>query len=206
MKSNIRSLFISFFFTLFLFGSVSAQDYAIKRVEPLHWWVGMKNPELQVMIYGDDIGDLSPAVDYQGVTIKRIQKVENDNYLFVYLNISKDTAPGKFDIKFSKDGEQKLNYRYELKEREQNSAQREGFNSSDVMYLITPDRFANGNPANDSVAGYADSLDRDDDYGRHGGDIQGIINHLDYINEMGFTALWLNPVKENAMESSSYHG
>ena len=206
MKPNFRSLLLSLFFTLSLFGSINAQDYAIERVEPLHWWIGMENPELQVMIYGNDIGDLSPAVDYQGVTIKRIQKVENDNYLFVYLNISKDTAPGKFDIKLSKDGEQELSYRYELKEREQNSAQREGFNSSDVMYLITPDRFANGNPANDSVAGYADSLDRDDDYGRHGGDIQGIINHLDYIDEMGFTALWLNPVKENAMESSSYHG
>ena len=206
MKSNIRSLFISFFFTLFFFGSLSAQDYAIERVEPLHWWVGMENPELQVLIYGEDIGDLSPAVDYEGVTIKRIQKVENDNYLFLYLDISKDTKPGQFDISLSKDGKQELRYAYELKEREQNSAQREGFNSSDVMYLITPDRFANANPNNDSVAEYADSLDRDDDYGRHGGDIQGIINHLDYIDEMGFTAIWLNPVLENAMPRSSYHG
>ena len=206
MKTNLRFLLLSSIFAFFLFGSVSAQDYAIERVEPLHWWVGMENPELQVMIYGDDIGNLSPAIDYDGVEIKRIQKVENDNYLFVYLDISKDTDPGKFDIILSRDGDQELKYTYELKEREQNSAQREGFNSSDVMYLITPDRFANGNPGNDSVAGYADSLDRDDDYGRHGGDIQGIIDHLDYIDEMGFTAIWLNPVKENAMESSSYHG
>ncbi|WP_445664912.1 glycoside hydrolase family 13 protein [Fodinibius sp. AD559] len=206
MKLFFRSLKLSLILVILLTFSLSAQDYAIERVEPLHWWVGMENAELQVMIYGDDIGELSPAVDYKGVTIKRIQKVENDNYLFVYLDISKDTDPGKFDIILSRDGDQELKYTYELKEREQNSAQREGFNSSDVMYLITPDRFANGNPGNDSVAGYADSLDRDDDYGRHGGDIQGIIEHLDYIDEMGFTAIWLNPVKENAMESSSYHG
>ncbi|WP_440998742.1 glycoside hydrolase family 13 protein [Fodinibius sp. SL11] len=200
--------FITTFLALFLIFNLSAdaQDYAIERVEPLHWWVGMENPELQVMIYGDDIGNLSPAVNYEGIKIKRVQKVENDNYLFVYLDISKDTKPGSFDITLSKDGEQKLSYAYELKEREQNSAQRQGFNSSDVMYLITPDRFANGNPDNDSVAGYADSLDRDDDYGRHGGDIQGIIDHLDYIEEMGFTAMWLNPVKENAMAEASYHG
>ncbi|MDZ7681748.1 MAG: alpha-amylase family glycosyl hydrolase [Fodinibius sp.] len=95
---------------------------------------------------------------------------------------------------------------YTLKEREEGSASREGFNSSDAIYLITPDRFANGNPENDEVAGYADSLDMDDDYGRHGGDLQGIIDHLDYIDRMGFTAIWLNPVLENAMESSSYHG
>ena len=206
MKYNIRSIFLSVILTLFLLGSVSAQDYAIERVEPLHWWIGMENPELQVMMYGDDIGDLSPDVDYEGVRIKRIQKVENDNYLFVYLNISKDTAPGEFDITLSKNGEPKLSHAYELKERGENAARREGFNSSDVMYLITPDRFANGKPDNDSVTGYADSLDRDDDYGRHGGDIQGIIDHLDYIEKMGFTAIWLNPVLENAMESSSYHG
>lgn len=206
MKHNTK--FITTLLALLLAFNLSAgaQDYVIERVEPLHWWVGMEDPELQLMIYGDGIGHLSPAVDYEGVQIKRIQKVENNNYLFVYLNISKDTNPGKFNITFSKDGKTELNYAYELKERERNSAQREGFNTSDVMYLITPDRFANGNPNNDSVAGYSDSLDRDDDYGRHGGDIQGIINHLDYIEEMGFTALWLNPVLENAMEESSYHG
>lgn len=203
-KYTFLTTFLSLLFILNF--SADAQDYAIERVEPLHWWVGMENPELQVMIYGKDVGALSPSVDYQGVNIERIQKVQNDNYLFVYLNISKDTNPGQFNISLSKDGEQELSYTYELKERRKNSAQREGFNSSDAIYLITPDRFANGNPENDSVAGYVDSLNRDDDYGRHGGDIQGIIDHLDYIKEMGFTALWLNPVKENAMEEASYHG
>lgn len=206
MKSFIRfcNLTLSFLFLLSFIGH--AQDYGVERVEPLHWWVGMENPELQIMMYGDDIGELTPRIDYEGVDIKRIQKVENDNYLFVYLAISEKTRAGKFDISLLKNGQRKLRYSYELKERKENSSSRQGFNSSDVIYLITPDRFANGNPRNDEVKGYADSLDRDDDYGRHGGDIQGIINHLDYIDEMGFTALWLNPVLENAMEESSYHG
>lgn len=183
-----------------------AQNYDIDRVEPLHWWVGMQNPDLQVMMYGNDIGDLTPSINYEGIKIKRIQKVENDNYLFVYLHIRDKTKPGAFDIILSKDGKQQLTHSYQLKEREKASAQREGFNSSDVIYLITPDRFANGNPNNDELKEYEDSLNRGDDYGRHGGDIQGIINHLDYIEEMGYTAIWLNPVLENKMPESSYHG
>lgn len=206
MNLYLRKFLFTLLITLTFSFYASAQDYQLKRVEPLHWWTGMENPELQLMLYGDDIGALTPSVNYQGVKIKRIQKVKNDNYLFVYLNISEETQPGKFDIKLSKDGQQELSYEYELKEREKNSASRQGFNSSDVIYLITPDRFANGNPKNDEIKGYADGLDREDDYGRHGGDIQGIIDHLDYIDEMGFTAIWLNPVLENAMEESSYHG
>jgi glycosidase len=193
-------------FLFLLAVSVNAQDYQIDRVEPLHWWTGMQNPELQIMMYGDDIGDLSPTINYEGVKVKRIQKVENDNYLFVYLNISNTTQPGSFDINLMKNGDRELSYSYTLKSREQKSASRQGFNSSDVIYLITPDRFANENPQNDEVAGYADSLDMDDDYGRHGGDIQGIIDHLDYIDKMGYTAIWLNPVLENKMGHGSYHG
>lgn len=206
MKLFLRSLKLCFCLLLFLSAGLSAQDYKLERVEPLHWWVGMENPELQILMYGNDIGELTPRIDYPGVRMKRIQKVENDNYLFVYLSITDKAQAGSFEISLAENGQQRLTYSYELKEREQNSASREGFNSSDVIYLITPDRFANGNPGNDSVKGYEDSLDRDDHYGRHGGDIQGIIDHLDYIEEMGFTAIWLNPVLENAMEESSYHG
>ncbi len=206
MKYFFRSLFLSFVFIFFLFGSISAQEYAIERVEPLNWWIGMENPELQVMMYGDNIGELSPKIDYDGVDIERVERVDNDNYLFVYLHIDHTTVAGTMDISLMNNEQQELSYTYELKEREDGSASREGFNSSDVIYLITPDRFANGNPDNDEVAGYADSLDMDDDYGRHGGDIQGIINHLDYIDKMGFTAIWLNPVLENAMKEASYHG
>jgi len=206
MNTFRRSLLLSLLITFCTLGSLAAQDYKLDRVEPLHWWVGMENPELQLMMYGEDIGQLNPNIDYQGVDIKRVQRTDNDNYLFVYLNISPQTQAGSFDITLQENEQQQLSYSYTLKEREEGSAQREGFNSSDAIYLITPDRFANGNPQNDEVANYADSLDRDDDYGRHGGDIQGIIDHLDYVEEMGFTAIWLNPVLENAMESSSYHG
>lgn len=205
MRTSLRSVFVTFILLL-ISVSVNAQNHQIDRVEPLHWWAGMENPELQIMIYGDEIGELSPSIDYPGVRIKRTQKVENENYLFVYLEISEETHPGTFDISLLKDGKQELSYSYELKDREKNSAAREGFNSSDAIYLITPDRFANGNPDNDEVEEYADGLNRSDDYGRHGGDIQGIIDHLDYIDRMGFTAIWLNPVIENAMDESSYHG
>ncbi|NGP87035.1 glycoside hydrolase family 13 protein [Fodinibius halophilus] len=206
MKLNIRLPLLSLLLML-LTNIAVAQNYQIERVEPLHWWVGMENPELQLMIYGDNIGSLTPKIDYEGVSIKRIQKVENDNYLFIYLNVAPGTKAGSFDIQLLDANNQPvLNYSYTLKEREENSAHRRGVNSSDVLYLVTPDRFANGNPDNDNVEGYADKKDRSDDYGRHGGDIQGIINHLEYIEEMGFTALWLNPVLENAMDESSYHG
>ncbi|WP_138429555.1 glycoside hydrolase family 13 protein [Fodinibius saliphilus] len=205
MKLNIRFLALSLILVLCT-SFVRAQDYQIERVEPLHWWVGMENPEVQLMMYGNNISNLNPDIDYKGINIKRVQKVENNNYLFIYLNIAPDTKAGSFEIHLNSKNKEILSYEYELKEREKESAYRKGFNSSDVIYLLTPDRFANGNPDNDSVEGYADKKNRSDDYGRHGGDIQGIIDHLDYIEQMGFTALWLNPVLENAMSESSYHG
>lgn len=183
-----------------------AQQAQIKRVEPLFWWTGMHNPKLQVMLYGKDLGDLDPQVNYKGVTIDRVVRVQNEDYIFVYLDIAHNTKPGNFDIVLTKNGHEETSYNYQLKERTKGSAQREGFNNSDLIYLITPDRFANGNPDNDTIKGYKDTLNRNDDYARHGGDIQGIIDHLDYIDKMGFTAIWLNPVLENAMPSSSYHG
>lgn len=182
------------------------QKPALKRVEPLHWWTGMHNPELQLMLYGNNIGQLEPHINYEGVRIKRVEKVPNENYLFVYLNIAPHTRPGTFDIALNREGEEVLTHSYELRQREPGSAAREGFNSSDVIYLITPDRFANGNPENDQLPEYRDKRNRSDDYGRHGGDIRGIIDHLDYIDKMGFTAIWLNPVLENAMPEASYHG
>ncbi|MDX1637566.1 MAG: glycoside hydrolase family 13 protein [Balneolaceae bacterium] len=185
---------------------MSAQQFELQRVEPLHWWTGMENPELQLMMYGEDIGQLHPNIDYEGIDIDRVQKTENDNYLFLYLHISPDARPGTVPITLEQSGKPVTSYNYELKKRDPGSAARQGFNASDVIYLITPDRFANGNPANDELPEYRDKRDREDDYGRHGGDIQGIIDHLDYIEEMGFTAIWLNPVLENAMKESSYHG
>lgn len=206
MAKILKSIsFILLFLSLSCINA-SAQNYQIKRAAPLNWWVGMHNPNLQLMLYGNNLGKLTPKIHYKGIEIKRVVRVENDNYLFIYLHILHDTQPGTLDIKLVRNGEIKISYPYKLKKRNKGSAKREGFNNSDVIYLITPDRFANGNPENDNIKGYADKVNRQDDFGRHGGDIQGIINHLDYIRKMGFTAIWLNPILENAMPHGSYHG
>jgi glycosidase len=178
----------------------------LDRVEPMFWWVGMKNPDLQLMVHGENIADTKVLLKYPGVILKSITHVENPNYLFIDLKIQPETKPGKFEISFKNNQNESWSYFYELKARDRSSAERQGFNSSDVIYLITPDRFVNGNPGNDEVPEMKEKPNRGDKDGRHGGDIQGIINSLDYLKELGFTAIWLNPVLENNMTRTSYHG
>ncbi len=177
-----------------------------QRVEPAFWWVGMKDTRLQLLIHEKNIGSAQPKLMYPGVTVATVTRVKSPNYLFVDLVISPAAKAGTFPIQFVKDGKSVLTYPYELKAREANSAQRKGYTAADVMYMITPDRFANGNSANDVVAGMPDKANRTGRDARHGGDIQGIANHLDYLQDMGFTALWINPLVENNMPSASYHG
>lgn len=178
----------------------------IDRIEPTFWWAGMKNTELQLMVHGKNISDTKPVISYEGVEIKSVSLVENPNYMFIDLGLSPDVKSGSFDIKFMKGDNIFASFKYDLKERITGSSKREGFNSSDVLYLLMPDRFANGDPSNDEIKGMKEGPDRKDPYGRHGGDIQGIIDHLDYISAMGFTAVWLNPVLENDQPEGSYHG
>lgn len=178
----------------------------IDRVEPLNWWVGMKNLSLQLMVHGHQLAGATVAVSYSGVKICSVASLDNPNYVFVNLEIAPDAKAGSFDLTFSRDGKIVARYPYQLKDREAGLAGRIGFNPSDVIYLITPDRFSNGDPANDNVAGMKELANRADYNGRHGGDLQGIINHLDYLQDMGFTAVWLNPVLENNMTQVSYHG
>jgi glycosidase len=166
----------------------------------------MKSTKLQLLVHGENIADLKPELSYAGVSIEKVTRVSNPNYLFVDLNMSDEVKPGSFDILFKKGKKTALKYNYKLLQREEGSAERAGFNTSDVMYLITPDRFANGNPYNDNVAGLKEEANRNNKGGRHGGDIQGIINHLDYISDMGFTSIWVNPVLENDQAQYSYHG
>ena len=195
------------FTILFLFGfiiNISAQS--ISRVEPPFWYADMNNPKLQLLVYGKDIGDLKPSIKEKGITIEQVHQVENPDYLFIDLNIAKGTKAGTFKIKFKQKKKTVLTQKYELKQRIKGSAERKSFTSSDVIYLITPDRFANGNPQNDAVSSLKQAPNRADEHGRHGGDIQGIIDHLDYIKDMGFTSVWLNPVLENDQASWSYHG
>ncbi len=185
---------------------LNAFSQKLERVEPMFWWAGMKSPELQLMVYGQNISETNVTLKYPGVELVSVTKVQSPNYLFVDLLLSKDAQPGKFEIQFTKDNKVVQTYLYELKVRENGSATRTGFNGSDVIYLITPDRFINGNPNNDWVEGMKEKPGRNDKDGRHGGDIQGIINSLDYLQKMGFTAVWLNPVLENNMTQVSYHG
>ncbi|GHT33383.1 alpha-amylase [Bacteroidia bacterium] len=175
------------------------------KVEPGFWWSGMKNTELQLMVYGADIATYRPSVDYPGIHLMSSVALESPNYLLVYLDIS-DAKPGNFNLTFT-NGKKKLTYPYELKARQAGTADIKGFDASDVLYLIMPDRFANGDTKNDQIATRMPyKVDRNKQGARHGGDLVGIEQHLDYIDNLGVTAIWLNPVLENDMVDGSYHG
>jgi glycosidase len=191
--------------TLILPLAAGAGQTSVSRVEPPFWWTGFKETELQLLVYGEGISAFTAAVEHPGVSITRIEQVQSSNYLFLYLDIDVNARPGPFDIIFSTEG-QSLTHRYLLKQKNPDPAHSRAFSPADAIYLITPDRFANGNPDNDNIDGMGDESDRGNPGGRHGGDIQGITNHLDYISDMGFTAIWLNPLLENRMPSYSYHG
>ncbi|MBU3837824.1 MAG: glycoside hydrolase family 13 protein [Candidatus Phocaeicola faecigallinarum] len=184
----------------------SSKSYAvIKKVAPTFWWAGMKNPELQVLLYGEGIASSEVSISSKDIYLKEIVRQSNSNYLIIYLNLN-DAKAQKFDIILTK-GRKVTKVPYELKERTRKGSDIEGFTSSDVLYLIMPDRFANGNPENDVVPGMLENkVDRNEQYARHGGDFKGISEHLDYISDLGVTAVWLNPTQENDMKDGSYHG
>ncbi len=193
--------------TLFiLLTALVAQAQIIHRVEPPNWWTDMQWNHLQLLVYGDSIAYLQPQIDSKGVVLQQTTYVKNPNYLFLDIAIEPHAEPGKIPIVFYQNGRQVHTHYFDLLQRTPGSAQRKGFDTSDVLYLITPDRFANADPTNDDVAGMKETADRTPKFGRHGGDLQGIENHLDYIADLGFTAIWLNPVLENDMPKWSYHG
>ena len=178
---------------------------SIKKVAPTFWWAGMKNTELQVLLYGEDISSSDVSLTSSDVYLKEVVRQANSNYLILYLDL-KEARPQKFDIVLKK-GRKVTKVPYELKERIRKGTDIEGFTSSDVLYLIMPDRFANGNPDNDVIPGMLENkIDRNEQFGRHGGDFKGISEHLDYISDLGVTAIWLNPTQENDMKDGSYHG
>ena len=193
---------------VFLFswgGGQNARAMEIKKVAPSFWWAGMKNPKLQILLYGEDLALSDVSVSGEGIYLKEAVRQDNPNYLLLYLDLSEAKAQ-TFQI-LLKNGKKKLQVPYELKSRMRRGEDVKGFTSEDVLYLIMPDRFANGNPENDVVGEMREKkVDRTDSFARHGGDIQGISNHLDYIADLGVTAIWLNPTQENDMESGSYHG
>ncbi len=178
----------------------------VERAEPLHWWVGMHNPELQVLLYGESLTGLHAKVDHEGIRVTQSISVANPDYLFVYLHIDPSAEPGMIDIELHDASGLRHTQPFDLRAREPGAADRKGFDTSDVLYLITPDRFVNGDPSNDEVEGMLEGLNRAEGYGRHGGDIQGMINSLDYLADLGVTAIWINPVLENDQPQWSYHG
>jgi glycosidase len=178
----------------------------ISRIEPPNWWAGMHNPALQLLLYGKNVAELNPSIEHPGIALERVIKVKNPNYLFLDLRITKDAKPGTLKINFSKNGKVTESHNWQLLAREPGAAQQAGFDNSDVLYLITPDRFANGDPSNDAVAAMREKPNRAFKGGRHGGDIEGVRQQLDYVKGMGFTAIWLNPLLENDMTEYSYHG
>ncbi len=190
-------------FSILLFLAVlKAGAVEITRIEPASWWVGMKNTELQILVYGTNISKSKVTLNYPGVKIKEAVTVESPNYIFIYLNISAKAKPGTMNLVFTS-GTEKLVQAYPLMPRSKTPGAA-GFTSADVLYLITPDRFSNGNPANDILEN--STVNRKNANSRHGGDLQGIENHLDYIKDLGITTVWLNPVQENHMPGGSYHG
>lgn len=189
----------------FLFLLISTFSFAqFQRVEPAFWWKGMKNPELQILLYGKNIAQQNIELS-DGIQIKDLTKVENPNYVFITINTN-EINTSKFKI-FLKNGKKTIStYQYELKERTPNSSARESYTSKDVFYLIMPDRFANGDEKNDSNKFLIEKANRKSEGGRHGGDLRGIINNLDYLKNLGVTTLWLTPVCEDNEKAYTYHG
>lgn len=178
----------------------------VDRIDPTFWYAGMKNPTVQLMLYGKNIKQAEVTIDYPGATIERIVQLDSPNYLLVYLNLS-GAQPGEMTLKV--DGKK---VKYQLKQRDKAGAERHGFTNEDVLYMLMPDRFASGSSDNDQIKGMnAYKNDRTQPSLRHGGDLEGIRQHLDYFNQLGVTALWFTPVLENNSPDSdngfsTYHG
>ncbi len=201
-KPVLRTLAIAL---LTLISVQVAQGADIERLEPPFWWQGFEQRELQLLVYGSDIGTARPVIDHAGIRISKVVTVENPNYLFVYVDIDPSAETGEFPIRFESDGGV-VERMFELREKNPDPEYTRGFDASDVVYLLTPDRFANADPSNDQIESMGDVLDRSEPYDRHGGDIAGMKRHLDYIADMGFTSIWPNPLLENRMPRASYHG
>ena len=197
--------------SLSLILSVMATNAAVKvdRIDPTDWYVGMKDPSLQLMVYGEGIGSADVTTDYAGVKVDSIVRLDSPNYLLVYLNLE-GAQPGEMTLQF-KNGKQTKKVKYALKAREKRGEERVGFTNADVLYMLMPDRFADGDPKNNDIKGmYPYKIDRTQPSLRHGGDLEGIRQHLDYFKDLGVTTLWFTPVLENnspdSNGNSSYHG
>ena len=185
--------------------SVADANDKIARVEPLSWWVGMKTP-LQLLINGENISQYNVSLEGgNGVEITAVHKADSPNYLFVDVAVDSKADAGTYYLVFT-NGEEQFKYAYTISERRKNSAEREGFTTADAIYLLMPDRFGNGDESNDSTPCTTEKADRKAFFGRHGGDLQGMINGLDYIASLGMTTIWPTPLLVDNEPHESYHG
>ncbi|MDM4764668.1 glycoside hydrolase family 13 protein [Pelomonas sp. SE-A7] len=191
---------------LALGSSLMSQAQTLDRIEPAFWWTGMKSPALQLMVHGERIAELQPQLQAAaGVTLKKSTRVANPNYLFLDLEIAANARPGEFQIQFGS-GDKAIRHSYRLLAREPGSAERQGFGPRDAIYLVVPDRFAQGVTNRPLPTGLLEVNDRRNPGGRHGGDLAGLRQHLDYIAKLGFTQIWPTPLTENNGAKYSYHG
>ena len=200
MKKLLSLILISFF-------TLTAAMAQVDKIDPPFWWAEMPVQELQIQLYGNELGLYRASIDYPGVILKSQYAVDSENYLFLYFDISPKAKPGTMKITLTHHGKSHT-IDYELKQRESREGKNQGFDSSDLVYLMMPDRFANGNPDNDTIEGMLEAANRQDPTKRQGGDIQGVMDHLDYIKDLGMTAIWFTPIFENDMypEYGAYHG
>ncbi len=178
-------------------------DVELNRVEPPSWWVGMENRNLQLLVYGKNIAMSDVKTVSSDFRVIDIHKVENPNYLFIDFEIAQDAKPGSYDIQFFFKEKLMASYDYLLMNKDDTG---QGFSTKDIIYLLMPDRFANGDVTNDQIKSMYEKPDRSNPDGRHGGDLKGIIDHLGYIDSLGMTTIWINPFFENNMKDFSYHG
>ncbi len=202
---KIKILFLSLLFFLAGFFTY-AQKIEVKRIDPPSWWAGMHNPHLQLLVFGPKISQTQPEIHYPGVRLAETIHVSSPDYLFLNLVISSKTQPGSFTIQFKKGKKTVARYLYTLYKRDNNPKLHQGFDNSDVIYLLMPDRFANGDTTNDNMPGMLEKVNRNNPNGRHGGDIKGIEEHLDYLKDLGITTIWSTPLMEDNLPTYSYHG
>jgi glycosidase len=206
----MKNILFSIVFTIQIFiisvNLFSQNDIKITRIDPPSWWTNIKYNHVQLMVYGENLSDANVSFNNTGILVDQIHYPSNSHYLFVDISIKHEAKPGNYNLICKNDNKKTTIFSFELKKHLDSSASNKGLSSSDVIYLLMPDRFSNGNPNNDSKPGMLEIANRLDPNGRHGGDIKGIVNHLGYIRDMGFTALWITPLLENNMQSYSYHG
>lgn len=199
-----RKLFLLSSAYLIFSTSLSSQQLLINKIEPPNWWTGMKWNSVQLMIYGENLSGSSAEFNDERIVIEKVHPVENEAYLFVDIKIPDELEPGKYEIMLEKGGEE-IGFKFPILEREKAANRYQGFSNEDVIYLIFADRFCDGNPDNNTIGDSLDEFTSADLDGRKGGDIEGIISKLDYLKDLGITALWITPMLENNMWMS-YHG